>query len=78
MTSSTLRRRLEAGGTSYQNIKDEARRERAIEHLQLNRKSNAEIAEELGFGDPSTFYRAFRKWTGATPNAFRRQVRNPG
>jgi AraC-like DNA-binding protein len=76
MTTSTLRRRLEAGGTSYQNIKDEARRERAIEQLQLNRKSNAEIAEELGFGDPSTFYRAFRKWTGATPNAFRRQVRN--
>lgn len=74
-TSSTLRRRLEAGGTSYQRIKDEVRREWAIEQLRLNKMSNAEIAEELGFGDPSTFYRAFRKWTGATPNAFRRPVR---
>jgi AraC-like DNA-binding protein len=74
-TSSTLRRRLEAEGASYQRIKDEVRRERAIEQLRRNQKSNAEIAEELGFGDPSTFYRAFRKWTGATPNAFRRPVR---
>ncbi len=77
-TSSTLRRRLEAEGTSYQRIKDEVRRERAIQQLRLNRKSNADIAEELGFGDPSTFYRAFRKWTGATPNAFRRPVRALG
>jgi AraC-like DNA-binding protein len=74
MTASTLRRRLEAGGTSYQFIKDQARCTRAIEELQIDRKSNAEIAEELGFGDPSAFYRAFRKWTGATPNSFRRQV----
>ena len=74
-TASTLRRRLEAEGTSYQRIKDEVRRERAIQQLRLNEKSNADIAEELGFGDPSTFYKAFRKWTGATPNAFRRPVR---
>jgi AraC-like DNA-binding protein len=73
-TASTLRRRLEAEGISYQRIKDGVRRERAINQLRLNRKSNAEIAEELGFGDPSTFYRAFRKWTGATPNTFRRPV----
>lgn len=74
-TSSTLRRRLEAEGTSYQRIKDEVRREQAIQYLRQNEMSNADIAEELGFGDPSTFYRAFRKWTGATPNAYRRPVR---
>ncbi len=74
-TASTLRRRLETEGTSYQRIKDEVRRERAIQQLRRNEKSNADIAEELGFGDPSTFYRAFRKWTGATPNAFRRPMR---
>jgi AraC-like DNA-binding protein len=77
-TASTLRRRLEAEGISYQRIKDGVRRERAINQLRQNKKSNAEIAEELGFGDPSTFYRAFRKWTGATPNTFRRPLHAAG
>jgi AraC-like DNA-binding protein len=70
-TPSTLRRRLEEEGNSYQRIKDEVRRERATRHLKLGVKSNADIALELGFGDPSTFYRAFRKWTGRRPNDFR-------
>lgn len=70
-TPSTLRRRLEDEQVSYQKIKDSVRRERAINQLKANIKSNAEIAEELGFGDPSTFYRAFKKWTGQTPNAYR-------
>lgn len=70
-TPSTLRRRLDAERVSYQRIKDEVRRDRAINQLKANSKSNAEIAEQLGYEDPSTFYRAFKKWTGATPNAFR-------
>ena len=70
-TPSTLRRRLDDERISYQRIKDGVRQEWAIEKLKANVKSNAEIAQELGFGDPSTFYRAFRKWTGATPNSYR-------
>ena len=77
-TPSTLRRRLEDEQASYQRIKDGVRRERAINRLRENIMSNAAIAEELGFGDPSTFYRAFRKWTGATPNAFRTPLRSLG
>ena len=71
MNPSTLRRRLEEEGTSYQKIKDDVRRERAMRQLKLGVKSNAEIASELGFGDPSTFYRAFKKWTGGRPVDFR-------
>lgn len=70
-TPSTLRRRLDDERNSYQRIKDSVRQQWAIEKLTANVMSNAEIAEELGFGDPSTFYRAFRKWTGATPNSYR-------
>ena len=77
-TSSTLRRRLDEEGATYQQIKDGIRRERAISQLRLNLKSNAEIAAELGFGDPSTFYRAFKKWTGATPDRYRRPPCAPG
>jgi AraC-like DNA-binding protein len=71
MTASTLRRRLGEEGGSYQKIKDEVRRERAIRQLKLGVKSNAEVAAELGFGDPSAFYRAFKKWTGGRPVDFR-------
>jgi AraC-like DNA-binding protein len=70
-TPSTLRRRLAAEGSSYQKIKDAIRRERAIAQLTDSHKPIVEIAEELGFSDPSTFYRAFKKWTGATPNHYR-------
>lgn len=69
-TSSTLRRRLLAEGTSYQTIKDEERRDRAMQLLFDTRMPISEISEELGFGDPSTFYRAFKKWTGASPKMF--------
>jgi AraC-like DNA-binding protein len=73
-TPSTLRRRLADEGVSYQSIKDEIRRERAIAHLTRGGQSIVEIAEELGFSDPSTFYRAFKKWTGITPSLFRDPV----
>jgi len=36
--------------------------------------TRAEIAAELGFTEPSAFHRAFRKWTGTSPGAFRRDV----
>jgi len=70
-TSSTLRRRLADECANFQQIKDDIRRERAIEHLTRDRLSIVGIAEDLGFGDTSTFYRAFKKWTGTTPSVYR-------
>lgn len=69
----TLRRRLESEGTSYQGIKDQLRRDAAIHHLCHSTLGIAEIAHRLGFQEPSAFHRAFKKWTGAQPGEYRMQ-----
>ncbi len=71
MSARTLRRRLESEGTSYQRIKDKARRDRAISLLRQPELSVCEVAEALGFSDPSAFHRSFKKWTGQSPGTFR-------
>lgn len=73
-TPSTLRRRLEDEGQSYQSIKDQLRRDLAIHALCHTSKPMLEIALSLGFADPSAFFRAFRKWTGVRPGDYRRQA----
>ena len=71
MSARTLRRRLEKEGTSYQRIKDNTRRDAAITLLSRTRLSVAEIAERVGFSDPSAFHRSFKKWTGLAPGEYR-------
>ncbi len=70
-TSTTLHRRLRDEGTSFQKVKDHCRRDAAIELLRDEKNSGTSVAEYLGFSDPSAFYRAFKKWTGLTPQQFR-------
>jgi AraC-like DNA-binding protein len=68
----TLMRRLDAEGVSFQAIKDGLRRDIAIRDLRAGKKPIEQIAQELGFSSAANFHRAFRRWTGATPGAFRR------
>ena len=68
----SLRRRLKAEGQTYRGIKEEVRRGLALEHLATGTRGVGEIAAELGFSEPSAFHRAFRKWTGMSPGAYRR------
>jgi AraC-like DNA-binding protein len=70
-TSSTLRRRLEQEGQSFQTIKDQLRRDVAIDYLCHTTRSIADIATELGFGEASAFHRAFKRWAGASPGEYR-------
>lgn len=70
-TSPTLHRRLRDEGTSFQKLKDCCRRDAAIELLRDDENTGTSVAEVLGFSDPSTFYRAFKKWTGMTPQQFK-------
>lgn len=67
----TLRRRLKEEGITYQELKDQMRRDTAIYFLERGDLAIHEIAERLGFSEPSTFHRAFKKWTGITPGAYR-------
>jgi AraC-like DNA-binding protein len=74
MTPSTLRRRLEDEGQSFQAIKDQLRRDMAIDYLCHTQKSVTDIAAELGFAEASAFHRAFKKWTGACPGEYRQRM----
>lgn len=73
MPPSTLRHRLHDEGQSYAAIKDDIRRDLAVDLLINTSKTIADIAAQLGYSEPSAFFRAFRKWTKKTPDAFRRE-----
>lgn len=72
LTGSTFRRRLAEEGQSYQGLVDELRRDLAIDALIHSRRSVSEIAAYLGFADPGSFHRAFKKWTGSPPAGYRK------
>jgi AraC-like DNA-binding protein len=72
LTGSTLRRRLADEGQSYQLVLDELRRDLAIGALIHTTKTVSMIAAELGFADPGSFHRAFKKWTGTPPAGYRK------
>ncbi len=67
----TLSRRLRDEDTSFQAIKDELRRDIAIQRLTKTATPIAVIGAELGFDNPTAFHRAFKTWTGSTPGAYR-------
>lgn len=71
MSTTTLRRKLQNDNTSYQRLKDECRMEAAFHLLNCADLSNTEIAQKLGFDEPSAFFRSFKKWTGQTPGEYR-------
>lgn len=71
MTPQTLRRRLRDEGQGYQAIKDDLRRDVAIEYLSQPDLTLLDIANRLGFSEASTFHRAFKGWTGVSPGAYR-------
>ncbi len=66
----SLRRALAQTGTSFQALLDQALRERAEAKMRGGSKLE-EVAHELGFSDVRSFRRAFKRWTGRTPNEFR-------
>ena len=71
VTPQTLRRRLREEGQGYRAIKDDLRRDVAIEYLARTDLALPELAGLLGFSEASTFHRAFKHWTGVAPGAYR-------
>jgi AraC-like DNA-binding protein len=72
ITSRTLRRKLTDENTSFLEIKNIARRDTAIHLLSQRQLPIATIAERLGFTETASFSRAFKAWTGTTPQSFKR------
>jgi AraC-like DNA-binding protein len=71
MTPQTVRRRLREEGLGYQSLKDNLRRDAAIEYLGNPELTLDGIARQLGFSEASTFHRAFKGWTGMAPGIYR-------
>lgn len=76
VSASTLRRRLAEEGQTYQGLKDGVRKELAIAWLAEPSISFVDIASRLGFADASSFYKAFRKWSGSNPGHYRSLILN--
>ncbi len=67
----TLQRRLSEAGLSFRSVVQEVQLANALRLMKDPRMKLIDIAFELGFSDPAHFTRAFRRWTGVSPRAFR-------
>lgn len=67
----SLRYQLAERGVAFRDLAEEERRKLALELISKPELPMREIAVRLGFADSATFSRAFRKWFGTTPSAFR-------
>ncbi len=71
LSARTLHRRLAERGLQFRAVLDELRCQLARQYLQDQRLQLTEIADLLGYSEQSAFTRAFRRWTGLTPHAYR-------
>jgi AraC-like DNA-binding protein len=69
----SMQRKLKDEGTSFNDLLDSTRRELAMHYVRESHRSLGEVAYLLGFAEPGSFTRAFRRWAGVTPQAFREQ-----
>ncbi|MBC5763150.1 AraC family transcriptional regulator [Ramlibacter albus] len=74
MSERTLQRRLTSEGTTFRRLLDDVRCEVAQRTLAAGKRNVVELAYLLGFEDSNSFYRSFRRWTGTTPESFRKGV----
>lgn len=72
MTSRTLRRRLDAEGTSFSELSSSVRHALALDYLGTTNLSIEDIAAALGFSDANSFRHAFKRWSGKSPLDLRR------
>jgi len=73
MSRKTLHRRLKEEGVTFLSIHDGLKQRMAIEYLTARKVSVNQVAYLVGFSEPSSFVRAFRRWTNATPRQFQTQ-----
>ncbi|TQF72638.1 AraC family transcriptional regulator [Pseudoalteromonas luteoviolacea] len=71
MSPATLKRRLKQDGTNFKLLVDEVKGQEALHLMALNQWNNSQLASNMAFSDEHSFRRAFKRWTGAVPSAFR-------
>jgi AraC-like DNA-binding protein len=72
----TMQRRLAENGRNFMDILDDFRREESARLLCDQRLALVEVASKLGYSEQTSFTRAFKRWTGATPGSWRRDRAN--
>jgi AraC-like DNA-binding protein len=73
LSGRTLQRRLEGEGTTWQAVLDSLRKELALKYVMDSGVSSSSIAFLLGYGEVTSFNRAFRRWTGMPPGEYRKK-----
>lgn len=76
VSSRTLQQRLASEGESFRNLLEQASRRRALYFLTHTSKSISQISDALGYTTEASFIRAFRRWEGTTPAAFRKNIKS--
>jgi AraC-like DNA-binding protein len=74
VSARTLQRQLKAEGTSFQAVLADTRESLARHYLNAGDLRTSEIAYLLGYEDTNSFYRAFKSWTGTTPERVRSEL----
>lgn len=74
----TLRRKLSEEGTQFRSLLNDTRQDLATTYIRDTDLTFGEIAFVLGFASAEAFARAFKRWTGETPGAFRRGLLRAG
>ncbi|MBN58521.1 MAG: AraC family transcriptional regulator [Oceanospirillaceae bacterium] len=75
MTPRTLRRRLSVEGVTFTELREEVRMSLADDLLSGPQLSIPQIAERLGYAEPTSFINAFKRWHGTTPHSYRLKSR---
>lgn len=73
MSLRTLQRRLGEADQTYSTLVEQTRKRLAIRYIQFTEQPLIEVAFLLGYAELSPFIRAFRRWTGKTPQQFRKE-----
>lgn len=73
ISASSLRRKLREEGQNFHDLRESIRKQKSLYFLNQTHKSIDAIATATGYSESSTFHRAFKKWTGLTPQAYRQK-----
>ncbi len=73
-TARALQRKLKEEGSCYLQIVDAVRKKLALNYLDNEHFTLKDISHMLGYTEPSAFLRAFKRWTGLSPTAYKAKI----